>query len=137
MNILLKNILSVLDLDEILKISEENNNLITDFIKNLSKTFNSNEIFYKLFSPNLNFQKISSSLLENFNKFNNDIDYKINKELLIQFSPIQFNFIQLNYEVLDFIEKLLGIKCEHCQRIPKESFLCLICGQKLCRQGLL
>ena len=133
----LKNILSVLDLDEILKISEENNNLITDFIKNLSKTFNSNEIFYKLFSPNLNFQKISSSLLENFNKFNSNIDYKINKELLVQFSPIKFNFIQLNYEVLDFIEKLLGIKCEHCQRIPKESFLCLICGQKFCRQGLL
>jgi len=129
----LKNILSIIDMDELVKILPENNILINDIINNLPKLFNSSEIFYKLLSPNLNFKKIVNSIIENMNKFNNDINYEINKELLIQFSPIKFNFIHLDYEVFDFIEKLLGVECNICQIIPKRSFYCLICGEKICQ----
>ena len=127
------NILSIIDMDELVKILPENNILINDIINNLPKLFNSSEIFYKLLSPNLNFKKIVNSIIENMNKFNNDINYEINKELLIQFSPIKFNFIHLDYEVFDFIEKLLGVECNICQIIPKRSFYCLICGEKICQ----
>ena len=133
----LKNILSIIDMVELVKILPENNILINDIISNLSKAFNSNEIIYKMFFQDLNFQKMSNSIIKNFNKFNNDINYEINKELLIQFSPIKFNFIRLDFEVFDFIEKLLGVECNICQRIPKNSFLCLICGQKICQNDII
>ena len=99
----------------------------------LPKAFNSNEIFYELFHSILNFDKVINSILENIKKYITKVNYEINHGLLIQFSPIKFNFINLDYNIFDFIESNIGKPCQVCKEIPKKSFLCLICGEKVCK----
>ena len=54
------------------------------------------------------------------------------KELIIQFSPIKFDFIYLDKNIFDWIERNLGKECDICHKITKNSYICLICGDKVC-----
>ena len=119
-------------MNDLVKILPDKDISILDIINNLPKIFFKTDILYKSFSSIINFNKVIYSLLENMKKCN-DKNYIINKELILQFSPIKFDFIHLEKNIFDFIEKIAGKKCIICQKIIPKSFLCLICGEKVCR----
>ena len=128
-----KNVLSLIDMEDFANLLIQKEINIKDILKYLPETFKSDDSFYKLFSPEINIQKILNSIFENVIKHQDEIDFNINQELLIQFIPPQFNLINFEYNVFDFIEKFIGKKCDVCGKIPKHPFLCLICGNKVCK----
>ena len=105
---------------------------VEDFISTLPKIFNSNDTLYKMISQDLNYDKVLNLIIENVKKNSTNKIYEINKELIIQFSPIKFNFINLPYKIFDFIEENTGKECCVCDRLVRETFLCFICGKKVC-----
>ena len=119
------------DLSKILP-EQENEICVEDIINKLPNTFNSDEIFYKLLSKNLNFENVLNSILENVKKYNTNLNYDLTHELIIQFSPIKFNFIHLDKNNFTLIEKYSTKNCNICGKIPKKALLCLICGEKVC-----
>ena len=133
----IKNILPLIDMDELLKNLPADEFLITDIINSLPKTFNKSEIFSTLFSSVLNFDKTILSIFDNIKKYNNTLNTNIpiSHELLIQFSPIKFNFYPLENNIFDFIEKNTTKICNTCGKIHKGLFYCLICGQKICKNN--
>ena len=127
-----KNILLLIDMEDFAKLFPKNEISIKDIINKLPKTFNTNDTFYKLFSSVLNSEKVITNIIENVKTHKNKIDFEITQELILQFIPPKFNFINLDKNIFDFIEKYIGIKCSICQKIQTNSFLCLICGDKVC-----
>ena len=127
----LKTILNLIDMEDLEKLLPQKELSIKDIIQNLPKTFNSNDIFYKEFSSILNYDKVLNSIFENVKKYN-DKNYEISKELIIQFSPIKFDFIHLEKNIFDFYIKNAGKPCIICEKVFPISFLCLICGEKVC-----
>ena len=103
---------------------------IMDILKNSSKLFKKEDCFYK-YGISFNYKIIFESLINNIKKTNNDI-YLIKKELIIQFQPIKFNFINLENNIFDFVEKYLYKKCIICYNNSKYYYICLICGNKVC-----
>ena len=85
-----------------------------------------------MISQDLNYDKVLNLIIENVKKNSTNKIYEINKELIIQFSPIKFNFINLPYKIFDFIEENTGKECCVCDRLVRETFLCFICGKKVC-----
>ena len=129
-----KNILQLLDMNDLENNLSKDEISINDIINMLPKTFDSNNAFYKLFSSIENFDNTLNLIIENIKSYNN-ANYDITQELIIQFSPTKFNFIKLDNNIFDFIEKNTGKKCDICGKLPKNSFLCLICGEKVCYTG--
>ena len=125
------NILTLIDMEDLIKILPKNDIYIDDIINLLPKTFDSNNIIYKIFPNKLNFDKVLNSIFENVNKYNNE-EYELNKELIIQFIPIKFNFIHLEKNIFDFLEKYVTKKCSLCDNLTSNSYICLICGEKVC-----
>ena len=111
---------------------------IYDIINSLLKAFDANNILYKLFVPNLNFDNVSNSIIEHVKNYYNfgDETCQITKELLIQFSPIKFNFIPLENTAFDFLEKNTGKICNFCQKRHKCLFTCLTCGDTVCKYSM-
>ena len=126
------NILSIINMENLLQFLPPNDINIIDIISQLPKIFSSNEIFYNILSQSLNFDKILNSIFENIKKNNPNSIYEITPEFFIQSSPIKFNFIQLDNNIFDLIEKNTEKKCSICERLPKKAAICLICGEKLC-----
>ena len=129
----IENILSLIDMNDLLKILPKNDIKICDIINNLSKTFNTNETFYQIFPSDLNFDKVIDSIINNIKKYKDAISCELTHELIIQFTPIKFNFVPMENNIFDFLLKNIAKKCEVCQRIKKDSLLCLNCGGKLCQ----
>ena len=127
-----KDILSIINMQDLLQFVPENNLNMFDIINQLPKVFSSNDILYNILSQELNFDKILNSILENTNKYNTNLIYDITPELIMQFSPIKFNFIHLDNNIFDLIEKTITKKCIICGKTPKKAMLCLICGEKVC-----
>ena len=128
----MKDILSFLDLNNIINSLTQNEIFVEDIINELPKTFNSNDILYNLLIPTLNFDKVINNIFENVTKYNNNIKYEITKELILQFLPTKFNFIHFEKNIFDFLIKNTGKKCEICNKISRSWLLCLICGKKIC-----
>ena len=131
----LENIFALLNMDNLYKIliKNENNEIIfMDIINNLPKTFNENDVFYKLFGKTLEYKNVFNSIFINV-KTNEKEESIIEKELIIQFSPIKFGFIHLDKNIFDWIERNLGKECDVCHQVTKKSDICLICGDKVCR----
>ena len=131
----LENLFALLNMDNLYKIliKNENNEIIfMDIINNLPKTFNENDVFYKLFGKTLEYKNVFNSIFINI-KTNEKEESIIEKELIIQFSPIKFGFIHLDKNIFDWIERNLGKECDVCHQVTKKSDICLICGDKVCR----
>jgi hypothetical protein len=131
-----ENLLSLLDMKnlyELLPKNENNEICIIDIIKNLPKIFNTSELFYKEFEELFNYNKVFDSIF-NFIKENLDENIQIGKELIIQFAPIKFEFTYLDNNIFDWIERNIEKKCDICNKQSKFSFICLICGNKVCHE---
>ena len=133
-------LLSLIDKDNLYKLlpKDKNNEInFCDIINFIPKIFNSNDAFYNQLEKYLNHKKVFKNIFENISKHKNyySNNININKELVIQFTPIKFSFIYLDNNVFDFIEKNLGKKCDVCNKISKHSFICLICGNKICHMN--
>ena len=130
----LENLFSLLGMEDFYNILYEiNHNEINfiDILKNLSKIFNKNDLFFKLFGNNLDNIKIINSIFT-IVKINDKEEYINESELLIQFAPIKFELIYLDKNIFDWIERNLGKKCNVCKQVTKYSYICLICGNKVC-----
>ena len=128
----IKNIFSILDMNDLVKTLPENDININDIINNLFKTMNEKDIVYQLFSPILNFDKVLNSIMENAKKYNSDEKCEITPELIIQFHPIKFNFIHLDDNIFDLLIKYLEKKCIMCNQVKRMTLVCLICGERVC-----
>ena len=123
-------ILRIIDMDDLVKILPQKELNINDIIINLPKIFNAEEIIYNLISPDFKVDKILETIFE---KIQSEENLEINKELIIQFIPIKFNFIKLDKNIFDFVIGITGKECCECQSIEKRAYICLICGEKVCQ----
>ena len=131
----LKDLLSMIDSNDLYGLFHKNeNNEINfmDIFNIIPKIFNDNEIFYQLFKNDLNHNKVFESIFSSVKNNDNDKEKEIEKELIIPFTSIRFDFIQLDNNIFDWIERNLLKKCDICKKISKDSFICLICGDKVC-----
>ena len=130
----LDNLFQILEMDDLYELLPKNvNNEIyfLDIINTLPKIFNKNELFYKLFGNYFNHKNIFISIFDNIIKEGDNIAY-YEKEFIIQFSPIKFDFIHLDKNIFDWIENNLGKKCDICNKLSRYSLICLLCGNKIC-----
>ena len=130
----LEKMLSLLDLEKLYNlIKKKSNNEIKflDIFKYLPKLFKLDDVFYIKYGSNYNYQLIFESLINNL-KSKKSEKYIVKKELIIQFIPIKFNFINLDKNIFDLIENNLDKKCIMCYKYTKHHFICLICGKKMC-----
>ena len=127
-----KNLISFLEMDELFKFLPSDEIIkLNDIINNLPQTFNENEIFYKLLGGSFNHDNVVNSLFSNVIKFSKEQNIT-NLELVIQFAPIKFGFTYLDNNIFDWIERNVGKECDICHRPSKYSFICLLCGSKVC-----
>ena len=135
----LENLFSLLNMDNLCKLLSKNENkeiIFMDIINKLPKTFNENDVFYKLFGKTLEYKNVFNSIFINVKK-NEKEESIIEKELIIQFSPIKFEFIHLDKNIFDWIGRNLGKECDICHKVTKKSDICLICGDKVCRDKII
>ena len=106
---------------------------IKTLIELLSKELNISNIFEGKLENQYNFSEIINSLIKNIQniKISTEI-HLIKKEFLVQFSHIKFNFIKLDENFLDFVEKYLEKKCVLCDGVTRYFYICLTCGNKIC-----
>ena len=131
----IQSILSLLDMNDLLKQLPIDKLYISDVINILPKTFDENNVFFKHFSSVLNFDNILNSILDNGKKYiiESKINLQITHELIIQCTPTKFSFYPLEQNIFDFLEKNIGKTCQECGKIHKSLFMCLICGEKICK----
>ena len=58
--------------------------------------------------------------------------YIVSSNLLVQFIPCKFEFIQLDNNIFDLIENNIFKQCWYCEKTAKYFYICLICGKKIC-----
>ena len=122
----IQDLLSLLNIDNLLK-NETNEINLLDIFEILPKSFNSDDIFFQYTSE---YNKIFDLFILHINKnINNNY---ITKELIINFTPIKLEFIHLDNNIFDWIEKTLEKKCILCSKTTKYDYICLICGNKIC-----
>ena len=126
-----KNLISFLEMDDLFKFLPSEEIKLSDIINNLSKIFNENEIFYRILGGSFNYDNVVNSLFSNVIKFSKEQSIT-NLELIIQFVPIKFGFTYLDNNIFDWIQRNLGKECDICHKPSKYSFICLICGNKVC-----
>ena len=134
----LDNILPLLDLDGLYKLLPKmKNNEINffDFFSVLPKIFNKNDTFYNLFDNNFDYNKVFTNIFKNIKENMKEEESIYEKDLIIQFSPIKFDFIHLDNNIFDWIERNLGKPCDICKSVTKLSYICLICGDKVCHSS--
>ena len=96
----------------------------------LPNIFNSNDIFFPEFKNDCNYNKIFDLLISNIKK--SQLSEYLTKELIINFSPIIFEFIHLDDNLFDWIEKIIDKKCIFCSKIVNDYLICLICEKRIC-----
>ena len=121
---------------------------IDDFYKKLDKNENNEIIFISIFEKGPEIlatdksfvtqdciisdpYKIINSLINNLIKENNE-KCLIQAEILSQFILYRFELIELDNNIFDFYEKYIFSKCVFCGNISNESYICLLCGKKMC-----
>ena len=131
----IEELLLFLNLKKLNDILLKNNKNEINFI-NIIKIFpkkigNLEEMFYSELVKDYNYDKIYNQIINNI-KNNKNEKYLTSKELIVHFSPIKFNFINLDNNIFDFIEKNLEKKCIECSKVSRYFMICLICGNKVC-----
>ena len=93
--------------------------------------FDNNDIIYKQYGKKFDYKIIFEYLINNIQKKDNE-KYIVPKGFIIQFEPIIFNFINLENNIFEYVEKNLYKKCIVCLKNTKYYYICLICGAKIC-----
>jgi len=133
-NLSTEKMLSLIGIDNLYKsISKTKNNEINfnDIFKELPKLFKNEEAFFK--KSSINHKIIFESIINNIHKKKKEDKYLVRKELFVQFSPLKFDFINLDDNIFDLVEKNLERKCIACSQITRHYYICLICGNKICK----
>ena len=138
-NMSLENLFSELINDNFYqKLSKNNNNEnnIKNIIDNLANVLISDNSFitkdYIILDPNI----IINLLIKNISKMKEE-KYLLNAEFFYQFILYKFDFIELERNVFDFIEKYLFENCSICKKPNKKNCLCIICGNKICQNHII
>ena len=122
----INDLLCLLKIDNLIKNENDDINFL-DILNYLQKLFNSDAPFFQnIFGNN----KIVDSLILNIRK--NKKNKNLTKELIINFTPIKLEFIHLDNNIFDWIEKNLEKKCILCSKTTKFYYICLICGNTIC-----
>ena len=136
-NLSLDYLLSLIEKDNFYKSLSKNKNEneinVLDIINYLPKILNSNDLFYKVFGDIFESNKVFNSIFDNIIK-NYKKQEAISKELIIQFSPIKFEFTSLDKNIFNWIERNLEKKCDVCNITSKYFYVCLICGKRVCKK---
>jgi hypothetical protein len=74
---------------------------------------------------------IINLLINNIIQFKEE-KYLVKAEFFLQFILYKLDLIELNDNIFDWIENNLFKKCDKCKKYSRHSFICLICGKKLC-----
>ena len=130
----LEKMISLIELEKLYNFTKKKNQNEIDFLdifKSLPKLFKSDDPFYKQYDTNFNYKIIFESLINNL-KLKKYEKYLVKKDLIIQFTPIRFNFIKLDKNIFDLIENNYDKKCIICNKNSRSHFICLICGKKMC-----
>ena len=129
----IENIFSMLNMDKFYKSLKKNNDNEINFINILefSKILNFKDFLCGIIGNDYDFNTIFNLLVYNIRN-NKSEKYLIRKELLVHFSPLKFEFVSLNKNIFDFIEKYLEKECINCSKKSRYFFICLICGNKIC-----
>ena len=124
--------LSELNIDNLFILSKNENGKINfqDIFIFLPKIFNSNDILFKEFKNDFN--DIFNIIIKNIKIEKINRRDLLTKELIINFNPIKFSFIEFDNKIFDWIEHNLEKKCKNCAKHSKYSYICLICGNKVC-----
>ena len=80
--------------------------------------------------------KIVTLLINNLVKIKEE-KYIMNERFFYQFNLYKFDFIKLEDNIFDFIEKYLFTKCYACSTYKKLNYVCLICGNKMCQDEII
>ena len=134
-NLSLEYLLTLIEKDNFYKSLTKNKKEINaiDIIYGLPKILNSNDLFYKIFGNIFECNKVFKNIFENIKKYYREQEV-INKELVIQFSPIKFGFTYLDKNIFNWIERNIEKKCDVCKNISKNYYICLICGKRVCKK---
>ena len=102
-----------------------------NILRVLFKSINISKIFNGKIGNEYDHIKIFNLLIYNIQKITAK-EYLIKSELIPQFSPKKFKFVQLKENLFDIVEKYLEKKCIICSEISRFFYICLICGNKIC-----
>ena len=130
----IETLLLILNMDNLLNLfqkNEKNEILFLNIIEALQKEFKLKTFFNGQIGDDFDYNNIYMSLINNIKNHKYE-DYIVKKELLIQFSPIKFEFFHLDKNIFDFIENNLEKKCIMCSEVSRYFYICLICGNKIC-----
>jgi len=135
-NLSLNYLLSLIEKDNFYKSLTKSNKKINilDIINYIPKILNPNDLFNKIFGNIFECNKVFKSIFENIKAFCREKEI-MSMELIIQFSPIKFGFTYLDKNIFNWIERNIEKKCDVCNEISKNSFICLICGKRVCNKG--
>ena len=135
-NLSLEYLLTLIEKDSFYKSLSKNNKEVNimDIINYLPKILNPNDLFYKIIGNIFESNKVFKSIFGNIKKYYTEKEI-MSKELIIQFSPIKFGFTYLDKNIFNWVERNIEKKCDVCNVISKYSFVCLICGKRVCKKG--
>ena len=130
----IEKLLSIINMDNLINLfqkNEKNEIKFLNIIAILQKEFNLKSFFNGQIGDDFDYNNIYMSLINNVKNYKYE-DYIVKKEILIQFSPIKFEFFHLDKNIFDFIENNLEKKCIMCNEVSRYFYICLICGNKIC-----
>ena len=129
----IKDYLSLLGIDVFNSEKNVDDIKLTNIFEILSKSLNTSKIFEGKIGKELDYIKIFDLLIKNVKTLSIEKEkHLIKKELMVQFSPVIFQFIKLDENYFDFVEKYLEKKCIICSKVSRFFYVCLICGNKVC-----
>ena len=127
--------LNLENLHSILKKNNSNNEInFIEIIDNLSNLLMKKEFYSDDDNIILDYNKIFNYSIYNIKNIKSKAG-KVRSELLVQFIPLKFSLIYINKTIFDFFENYLNNKCIYCDNKEKNSYICLICGKKICCSG--
>ena len=121
------------------KISSKNSNNeinIIEFFELLSKfIISENSVIDKEYII-LDTNKIFDLLINNVKEGKEEKNL-LNPEFFYQFILYKFDFIELEDNLFDFIERNVFEKCDICKQMKNKTCFCLICGKKVCSKEIM
>ena len=128
----IEQLFSLLDMENIYKSISKNDKgeiNIFDLLEKLSKLISKDN--HSKHNIIVDYNKIFNVMI-NLLKKEKQEKYIVSSNLLVQFIPCKFEFIQLDNNIFDLIENNIFKQCWYCEKTAKYFYICLICGKKIC-----